>query len=69
MAVRELGKIQASGGRSRKVKWDEKTGDIYVEGKPGTFSSGSMKKIGMSTKDRADAMSYAQSWLDSDRNR
>lgn len=69
MAIKELGKVQSSGGRSRKVKWDEKTGEIYVEGKPGLFSGGTMKKIGMKTKNSSDAMNFAKGWLDQDSSR
>lgn len=69
MAIKELGKIKSSGGRTRKVKWDERSGEIYVEGKPSLFGGGTMKKIGMTTKNSGDAMNFAKSWLDQDTNR
>ena len=69
MSIKELGKIRAEGGRTRTVKWDDRTGDIYVEGKPGLFSGGNMKKIGMTTKNSADAMNFAKGWLDQDKSR
>jgi hypothetical protein len=69
MSIKELGKVRADGGRTRTVKWDDRTGDIFVEGKPSLFGGGTMKKIGMTTKNSADAMSFAKSWLDQDRNR
>ncbi len=69
MAIEELGKVHSDkGGRTRLVKWDSQSGDIYVEGRGG-FTSGSMKKIGMKTKNKADAMEFARSWLDADRDR
>lgn len=69
MAIRELGKVQSSGGRSRKVKWDDRTGEIYIEGKPSILSDGPMKKIGMKTKNSSDAMNFAKGWLDQDSSR
>ena len=69
MSITGLGKVRASGGRSREVKWDEKTGEIYVEGSPGIFGSGEIKKIGIQSRDRLDILNIAQTWLESNSSR
>lgn len=69
MTIKELGKVRADGGRTRKVKWDDRSGDIYVEGKPSLFGGGTMKKIGMTTNNSGDAINFAKSWLEHDKSR
>lgn len=69
MAVEDLGAVRASGGRSRQVRWDSKTGEILVEGKPGIFGEGNMKRIGLTTKNRGEAINYAKEWLEADISR
>ena len=69
MAIIELGTVRASGGRVRKVQWDDRTHDILVEGKVGFFGGGSMRRIGITTKDSGKAMEFARNWLESDSSR
>lgn len=69
MAIEDIGKVDASGGRTRKVQWDSRSGEIYVQGKPGFLSDGHMRRIGIKTMKKADAISYAQRWLDSNKDK
>jgi hypothetical protein len=46
------------------ISWDERSGDIYVEGSPGFFGGGDMKKIGITAKNSGDAMVFAKAWLE-----
>lgn len=69
MAFQKLGKVRASGGRVRRVDWDDKRGEVYVEGKPGLFGGGGMRRIGILAKTSSDAMNYAQGWLNQDMSR
>ena len=66
MAFQKLGKVRASGGRVRRVDWDDKRGDVYVEGKPSFFGGGGMQRIGILAKTSSDAMNFAQGWLNQD---
>ena len=63
MGIKSLGKVKA-GDKTRKVSWDERSGDIYVEGSPGFFGGGDMKKIGITAKNSGDAMVFAKAWLE-----
>jgi hypothetical protein len=65
MSIEDAGEVSASGGRWRKVQWDNKTGEILVQQKGGTFSAGSITRIGIYTKNRAEAAVFAQQWLES----
>lgn len=69
MAFEKLGKVPASGGRLRRVDWDTKQGDVYVEGRPGLFGGGNMLRIGILAKTSSDAVNYAQGWLNQDTSR
>ncbi len=62
----ELGKVRASGGRNRRVQWDDRSHEIYVEGQSGLFGGGSMRRIGVRTRNRGDVIEFARSWLDAD---
>jgi len=69
MAIENVGKVNASGGRSRDVQWDTKNVEVLVRTKSGMLSSGNMKRTGLRTDCRGDVFSIAQSWLESDRSR
>lgn len=69
MAFQKLGKVRASGGRVRRVDWDDKSGEIYVEGRSSLFGGGGMRRIGILAKNSSDAINYAQGWLNQDMSR
>jgi hypothetical protein len=66
MTIIELGRVRASVGRNRKVQWDDRSHEVYVEGKPGFLGGGSMRRIGITTRNRGDVMEFARSWLEDD---
>ncbi|MCB9959699.1 MAG: hypothetical protein H6843_13970 [Rhodospirillaceae bacterium] len=59
MSIQQLGKVKSSNGRTRKVSWDEKSGEVYVDG----------RNIGVTTKNKGDVMEFARGWLDSNPSR
>jgi hypothetical protein len=69
MTIETLGNLRASGGRYRKVQWDECSGEIYVQTDSGFLFGATMRRIGMTTRRREAAMSIAQEWLEGDRRR
>ena len=66
MPIQELGKVRASGERNRRVQRDDRSHEIHVEGQSGLFGGGSMRRIGVRTRNRADVIEFARSWLDAD---
>lgn len=66
MTIKEIGTVRASGGRSRKVRWDDKTGEVYVT--DGGFISG-YNSTGVKVKSAAAALDYAKEWLEADKKR
>ena len=62
MSIEDIGTVTASGGRYRKVEWDNKTGEVIVEQIVG--SSRHITGIGIYTNNRAEAVVIAQQWLD-----
>lgn len=69
MAFQKLGKVRAKGDRVRRVDWDDTRGEVYVEGRPGLFGGGEMRRIGIIAKSSSDAMIFAQGWLNQDMRR
>ena len=66
MSIETLGHVHGSGGRYRKVQWDSRSGEIYIQDKSTFISEGSMRRIGMTTQRREPAMGIAQEWLNAD---
>jgi hypothetical protein len=55
MSASVIGKVKSGKGNSYDVKWDERSGDIYV-----TYAG--VSKVG-NAKSAGDAMRQAEAWL------
>lgn len=65
MAIDDLGTVRASVVRALKGPWDSRTGKVQIKDEFGPFSGRAMRRIGMHTRNKAGATSYASEWVES----